>query len=61
MQAASSTGHTSKTVIKRKPRNPLADNPREKQYVDQKLCKFTKIINKVLNAENHNITFDYKL
>ncbi|KAL7041678.1 hypothetical protein ACKWTF_000850 [Chironomus riparius] len=34
MQSMSSSGHPAKTVIKRKPRNPLADNPREKQ----KLC-----------------------
>jgi len=39
MQEPSSTGHTYKTVITRKIRNPLADKPKEKQYVDQKLAQ----------------------
>lgn len=31
IQTDPSTAQTPKAVIKRKPRNPLADNPREKQ------------------------------
>ena len=31
MQTVSSSANPGKTVVKRKPRNPLADNPREKQ------------------------------